>query len=127
LEIFSLKLYRLLVTSSFVTYIADVAENEFSFLLLKDVTSEAQVIFSDYGWCNDVNIGWQTANTRGVSRDSYSGRVIRRTATHNLPRAKQIHIQFATRRSDELALNIERLTRDWGSISSKKYARYLKD
>ena len=71
-----------------------IVEDDFSFVLLRDITSGTNIKFTDFGWCSGVDItGFQSANPCGPSTGSYSDGAISWTSTSALPCGTQVRIQ----------------------------------
>ena len=72
-------------------------EDEFSFLLLKDVTTGTTIRFTDFGWCSGVDItGFQTPNPCGASTGAVSDGIIQWNATSDVPCGTEIMVQGRT-------------------------------
>ena len=78
-----------------VGYNADetTEEDQFSFILLTDITSGTTINFTDFGWCSGVDItGFQTPNPCGVNTGALSDGAITWTATSDLSCGTQIKV-----------------------------------
>ena len=59
-----------------------IVEDDFTFILLRDITSGTNIKFTDFGWCSGVDItGFQSANPCGASTGSHSDGAISWTST----------------------------------------------
>lgn len=59
-----------------------IVEDDFTFVLLRDITSGTNIKFTDFGWCSGVDItGFQSANPCGASTGSLSDGAISWTST----------------------------------------------
>ena len=66
-------------------------EDEFSFVLLRDITAGTSINFTDFGWCSDIN-GFQSANSCGGSTGALSDGALTWTASSSLPCGTQIYV-----------------------------------
>ncbi len=77
-----------------VGYNSTAAEDDFTFVLLRDITSGTNIKFTDFGWCSGVDItGFQTANPCGANTGSLSDGAISWTSTSALTCGTQVRIQ----------------------------------
>jgi large repetitive protein len=68
------------------------ANDDFSFILLKNITSGTTIYFTDFGWRSDAP-AFQTANPCGPSSGAVSDGIIQWTATSDLPYGTQVRIR----------------------------------
>jgi large repetitive protein len=77
------------------------ANDDFSFILLKNITSGTVIYFTDFGWRSDAP-AFQTANPCGASTGATSDGIIQWTATSDLAYGTQIRIRCRTNLSATL-------------------------
>ena len=68
------------------------ANDDFSFVLLRSITSGTVIYFTDFGWRSDIN-GFQDANSCGPGIGALSDGVIQWTATANMNYGEQVTIR----------------------------------
>lgn len=68
------------------------SNDDFSFILLKNVTSGTTIYFTDFGWCSNTN-AFQTPNPCGASTGAVSDGIVLWTATSNMSYGSQITIR----------------------------------
>lgn len=68
------------------------SNDDFSFILLKNITTGTTIYFTDFGWCNNTN-AFQTPNPCGASTGAVSDGVVQWTATSNMSYGSQITIR----------------------------------
>ncbi|HYC27509.1 MAG TPA: hypothetical protein VEB42_01820, partial [Chitinophagaceae bacterium] len=80
---------------AFVGYNADAVYDDFTFVLLKNISASTTINFTDFGWCSDIN-GFQKPNPCGLSTGAVTDGAITWTATSALPSGTQVTIQSRT-------------------------------
>lgn len=68
------------------------SNDDFSFILLKNITSGTTIYFTDFGWCSNTN-AFQTPNPCGASTGAVSDGIVQWTATTNMSYGSQITIR----------------------------------
>lgn len=66
--------------------------DDFSFILLRNITSGTTIYFTDFGWCSNTN-AFQTPNPCGASTGAVSDGILQWTATSNMSYGSQITIR----------------------------------
>lgn len=66
--------------------------DDFSFILLRNITSGTTIYFTDFGWCSNTN-AFQTPNPCGASTGAVSDGILQWTATSNMSYGAQITIR----------------------------------
>lgn len=66
--------------------------DDFSFILLRNITSGTTIYFTDFGWCSNTN-AFQTPNPCGASTGAVSDGIVQWTATSNMSYGSQITIR----------------------------------
>jgi Secretion system C-terminal sorting domain len=66
-------------------------DDNVSFVLLKAVTTNTKISFTDFGWRTDAQ-AFQTANPCGASTGSVTDGIVTWTATTNLPYGTKVHM-----------------------------------
>lgn len=68
------------------------SNDDFSFILLRNITSGTTIYFTDFGWCSNTN-AFQTPNPCGASTGAVSDGILQWTATSNMSYGAQITIR----------------------------------
>jgi hypothetical protein len=68
------------------------SNREFSFILLKDISSGTAISFTDFGWRSDAQ-AFQTANACGASTGSVTDGIVTWTSTSNMSYGTQVLIR----------------------------------
>lgn len=68
------------------------SNDDFSFILLRDIQSGTTIYFTDFGWCSNTN-AFQTANACGASTGALSDGIVQWTASTNMTYGSQITIR----------------------------------
>ena len=68
------------------------SNDDFSFILLRNITSGTTIYFTDFGWCSNTN-AFQTPNACGAGTGAVTDGVVQWTATSNMSYGSQITIR----------------------------------
>jgi hypothetical protein len=68
------------------------SNDDFSFILLRNITSGTTIYFTDFGWCSNTN-AFQTPNPCGATTGAVSDGIVQWTATANMSYGSQVTIR----------------------------------
>jgi hypothetical protein len=88
-------------------------DDNISFVLLKAVTTNTAISFTDFGWRTDAQ-AFQTANPCGASTGAVTDGIVTWTATSNLPYGTVVHMNVR----NNLSVNIGSITATQASYNS---------